>query len=193
MIRRTDQPSITPERRHLAYAVCRVEWRGEVVECELEVSDGAIGSVIQSLLNQAFEQVSGELASLVEQRAIAVEQTRIEIPTVAQTVDVLSLELSDLPARGGQCRAVVVRQKEHAEVREPCGYQLGTIGEWTSCPNYNNHLQAETMVGEDEGTVEVPEPTTLKQRLAEAYIDRFGTAPPETMTTESMRAALRRP
>ena len=301
MVRRTDQPPRrNPVARTLAYVVVRMEWRGHVIEHELEVSDSVDWSTLERLVDLAYERASDQLREFGEQleRVQDEEDAADEVdplPTVAQTVGILSLvgvtvtatqaaewsgrkrleavrwasavhlsasdndveiparpeflgpefldenpgfeqqvrehqdniaashglklvdpylqsdlparddpsatdaeAMSDLPARGGQCRAIVVRQKEHAEVREPCGYQLGRLGEYDTCPNYAAHLQAHELRVSDIPGLEPTDPgvqrfkASLKEQLAEQYIDRYGSPPPEDASVEYLREAVTR-
>lgn len=97
---------------------------------------------------------------------------------------------SDLPARGGQCRAIVVRQKRSGEVRESCGWTLFPDG---SCNNAAAHLQGHEVTASEVAESGDSPRESAKERLAREYTDRFGVSPDETMTMESMRAALKRP
>lgn len=111
------------------------------------------------------------------------------------------LELSDLPARGGQCRAIVVRQREYAEVREPCGWQLRPDG---NCVNAAAHLGTDDLAADPEGEIgppgqppapELPRTMTKpvpdeRDRLVSMYVARFGDEPSADWSVVTLREAL---
>lgn len=183
-----DQDRPRPRRRALASVTVRVDWRGQTIEREIEVSDEAGAPVLRQILDQLYEQAHTRL-NTVEAQLFAAEE-----------------DAEALAADSGRrlCRAIVVRQKAHGEVREPCGTPLTEVrdpdgsGSRSGCLNYRAHLATEDLVVDpiyaeaDAADLELEREQSRRQQLVADYIDRYATAPPENASVAYLIEATTR-
>jgi hypothetical protein len=133
----------------LALVEVRVYHRGVAYRTTLRVSDEVSDAFVRLLLNEAVERTQAmfgrastdrwkkaEVAGLnlhsAELKAKLAEKLQDAPPLPTEKAE------SDLPARGGQCRAIVVeRRSGHPARRRACGLQLDASGK---CQGADRHV-----------------------------------------------------
>jgi hypothetical protein len=132
----------------LAEITVAVTYQGRVHRRDLQVTDSVSPAFVHSLLSEAVENVRDSLREATFQQPLPTEPTAQQVSddAVAQLKRVADKlgqaeqaeqQLSDLPARGGQCGALVLDGRGR---RKPCGYQLDGVG--APCPMAKHHLGA---------------------------------------------------
>jgi hypothetical protein len=136
------------EDSQLALIEVRVYYRGVAHRTALQVTDGLPATFVHSLLTHATDEVRNAINKRqTEEWAKAEAEEAEKVRRFSELTNKLdapllpapapkTTELSDLPARGGQCRAIVVGKSGR---RRPCGVQLNPDG---VCPDWEYHVQA---------------------------------------------------
>jgi hypothetical protein len=125
----------------LASVEVRVQYRGDAFQCRLEISDSAPPALLQLLLDEAVARARTGMDEIhatrlreqedrsAKQQAAAAARVRAIADKLGQA-EKAEKPASDLPARGGQCRAIVVEARKSGvpRRRRPCGLQLDANG-----------------------------------------------------------------
>jgi hypothetical protein len=120
----------------LALVEVRVYHRGVGYRTTLRVSDEVSDAFVRLLLNEAVERTQAMFGRASTDRWKKAEVAGLNL----QDAPPLPTEKaeSDLPARGGQCRAIVVeRRSGHPARRRACGLQLDASGK---CQGADRHV-----------------------------------------------------
>lgn len=132
-----------PSEGELALVEVRIYHRGVAYRTTLRVSDEVSDAFVRLLLNEAVERTQALFGKASDARWKEAEAAELKLRTAEsklQDAPPLPTEKaeSDLPARGGQCRAIVVeRRSGHPARRRACGLQLDASGK---CQGADRHV-----------------------------------------------------